>query len=356
MENLLRQYNELLDHTAMILRFDDNLKICYVNEKFCEVYGYDAHEVYGQLLGFIDYEPLSPATHEEIVVARNSGKIRTWIIKNKKKNWDPIWTQTHISWLRNPDNVIVESIIVKYDVSHIYLLQEKLQELHDKKNAFIWLASHELRTPVTVIKGMASMLLEWDYWAIENPAIQNAIKDIYAETEKLGMIVQNLITITKLQTNSEIHKTHKDTTIWKYEIYNKYKWIAQEKKITFSVKVDSYQTNVEAPFEQLEIVLDSLYSNAVKFTPSGWIISIHVEFGLHNIRIEVVDSGVGLQQEKLYTLYESFHQWQDYTKRTTWGLGLWLSIVKSVIDRMGGDIHFDTELQKWTTVLISLKN
>jgi len=216
---------------------------------------------------------------------------------------------------------------------------EKLKELDQMKTDFISIASHQLRTPLTAIKGYSSMILEGTY-GDTSLKIKGAVDKIFQSAQRLIYIVNDLLDI------SRIEQGRFQPALEEVKIANVLRDVVEELKpnaekksldLSFSVSVDDAEVKIKADPSKIRQVLTNLVDNAIKYTPSGYVKAELKKDG-NGILISVKDSGAGMSQETLSNLFQKFTRAKNVAKLHTDGSGLGLYIAKQIIDAHQGKI------------------
>ncbi|RAJ17753.1 7TM diverse intracellular signaling domain-containing protein [Olleya aquimaris] len=232
----------------------------------------------------------------------------------------------------------------------------KSQEILQLKSFFMSNISHELRTPINAIMGIAETELEKDadedtkknYEIIKNSSIS------------LLSNVNDILDFDKLVRNElELNKEVFNPLVPLNEICNNWKVEAERKGLEFNFIMDSNIPEfVESDSERFIQILNNILSNAVKFTSSGHIeVKINCCPKADNINcfeIQVSDTGVGMTTEVKNKIFESFNQMKNNHKRKFGGIGLGLTIVKKLVHLFGGDLKIESQLNEGTRVFIDL--
>jgi signal transduction histidine kinase len=211
---------------------------------------------------------------------------------------------------------------------------KKLGELDKLKSDFIAVASHELRTPLALVLGYATMLKE----------------DVNAaEAQKLDVVVQSALHLRELiedmvnlrhlevgETAPQRSTVKLQELIW--NVCSDCDSLATAKGQKISFQLPSAPLNVSADRTQLTIVLNNLLTNAIKFTPNDGRISVQAESRNNEVRVSVIDSGIGVPAADLERIFERFYQVEPHLTRRHGGMGLGLAIAKELVELHGGRI------------------
>ena len=230
---------------------------------------------------------------------------------------------------------------------------EKLKDLDKLKTEFLSLASHQLRSPLTAIKGYASMLNEGTFGALEEKQ-REAAQRIYSSAQGLVSIVEDLLNVSKIEQGGmkyEMMPTDLGPIV--ESLFNEMKIPAMNKGLSFTLDMpkDSYMVNVD-PLKMRQIFLN-LTDNAIKYTPTGFVKLGMVRKGI-KIMFSVTDSGVGVTPETKAKLFEKFTRGEG-GKLNTSGSGLGLYLALEIAKAHKGQIVIDSEGQdKGSTFIVEL--
>ncbi|MCK4523562.1 HAMP domain-containing protein [candidate division WOR-3 bacterium] len=235
-----------------------------------------------------------------------------------------------------------EIIIMLYDIS-------KIKDIDNIKKELIQNVSHELRTPLTAIKGFLETIE--DDQSKEN---KRYVHIMQKHTQRLIRIVKDLLIL------SSIEEKHYENQIKEIDliefIKNEitiFKNIAQQKEIEliFTPSIRKAIINTD-PFK-LEQIIINLVENAIKYTKQGKV-EIKIEKGSDNIKISIIDTGIGIPEDKMEYIFNRFYVIDRSRSRESGGTGLGLSIVKRLINLINGTIAIESELGKGSTFIVKL--
>lgn len=245
-------------------------------------------------------------------------------------------------------------LLTKYTFREIKR-REEAEKLSQAKTEFLSIVSHQLRTPLTAIKGYLSMILEGTYGKVPIMA-QKPLENIYASNERLIRLVNDFLQVSRLETGKidiELKKTNLESLI---------QGIVDE--LWIKTKEKGLYLKFEKPKEQIpEILVDkekirqvvlNLIDNAIRYTSVGGI-NISLEKRKNYVRIIVKDSGEGLEKEEAERLFKSFSRGAAGQKMWAEGAGLGLYIAKKLVELHKGKIWAVSEgRQKGSTFYVEL--
>lgn len=228
--------------------------------------------------------------------------------------------------------------------------QKKEEEL---QNTFISVISHELKTPVSIIKGYASTLRREDAsWSKET--LDDGLLVIEEESDRLARQIQDLLDVSRLAAGG----MRLDLSDWAL------KPLAEEvvrgfaaqtdDKFEFQLRFEENLPPVHADYERIRMVLTNLVSNAVKYSPEGGVIRIGARADERNAIVYVADQGIGVPPEEQDKLFQRFYRVDNRLRRTTQGAGLGLYLSRSIIEAHGGRIWVESQVGKGSRFLFTL--
>ena len=210
----------------------------------------------------------------------------------------------------------------------------RLKELDQLKSDFIAIASHELRTPLGVILGYAAMLQE-QLGEAAGPQLDAVLR----ASLRLKYIIETMLNLRYLETGRmEIVPTCVDLRVEVREACEAYSTIAEAKRLVIRTSLPDGEVLIQADREKVQVVLDNLISNAVKFTPAGGRVRVALCCQGDEVEVSVVDTGVGIPPQELGRIFDRFYQVEDHMTRRHGGMGLGLSIVKELVELHGGRV------------------
>ncbi|MBO5027914.1 MAG: HAMP domain-containing histidine kinase [Clostridia bacterium] len=239
----------------------------------------------------------------------------------------------------------------QYDVimENLNTMAAELQKSEVLKTDFISNVSHELKTPLTVIRSYAELL---------QTETDEETRKKYAETlvqaaNRLSGLTSNILQLSKLENQKilpEKKKFRLDESL--AECILGFEEVLEQKKIELSCELD--EVEIFSSQSYLELVWNNLFSNAVKFTEKGGVIAITLKKGENNAVVSVSDSGCGISAEAGARLFDKFYQGD--TSHAHEGNGLGLALVKKVIDILGGEIFVESEINKGSTFTVTIRD
>lgn len=234
-------------------------------------------------------------------------------------------------------------------------MTEQLAELDRLKAEFVSVASHELKTPLSVIRGYVSLLLDGIYGEV--PEKQRAVLGSVSEqADRLTRLVQRLLDVSRFEAGGgrlELRSVALRPFI--DELTTSFEALALQNEIDFRLRAaPDLPESVVADADRLNEVLGNLLSNAFKFTPRGGRIELELQRADHGVSVMVRDSGVGIPADKLPRIFEKFYQVDNAAQPRSVGSGLGLAIAREIMEAHGGTITAESQVGRGTTFRLFL--
>ncbi|GAB2569879.1 two-component system histidine kinase PnpS [Gracilibacillus alcaliphilus] len=316
-----------------LMLIDERGYVHLVNRKFSEMFGYSPNDC----VGYLYYNVLTDKDIHKVVK-------ETFLYEEKMKN-----SITHImngetqyieivgAPVINEAKELKGSVLVFYDIT-------KLKRVEQVRKDFVANVSHELKTPITSIKGFAETLLDEEITDKETQ--KQFLSIILKESSRLQSLIHDLLELSQIE---------------KDELQLSMKWIEAEEWLTTSVSLIEQQANKKQlqfeiyledklafygdPDLLQQVVLNLMY-NAVNYTPEQGKVTLRLYRDQDYTVIEAVDTGIGIPSEALPRLFERFYRVDRARSRSTGGTGLGLAIVKHIVEAHHGHITVESELGK----------
>jgi PAS domain S-box-containing protein len=227
----------------------------------------------------------------------------------------------------------------------------RLKQAEEAKTLFLATASHELKTPLTVISGFASTLLR--YPDIDDTMRGSALDAIQTRSVELTRIVERLLLSSRIEAGRLDLELSAVAVIPLLRERVASSAAGISRRITFSA--DDDVPDVVANAQALTTVADHLLDNAVKYSPNGDAVDVSVSTGDQVVSISVSDHGIGMDAEQAEHCFDRFWQAESTDVRRFGGTGIGLYIVQSLVDAMDGTITVDSEPGEGTTFAVHLR-
>jgi PAS domain S-box-containing protein len=363
--NLQSSLTDNLD-TALCVVDKRTLRVRYVNYAFCRLWRLEHLEDMlrsGKLL----YESVLP--HLESVLKNAASNLRLpdaktvsipdreiLLITGQTLRWKVMATstagETDENWLLQFDDITEQ----KHRENELILAKQQAEEAATAKQQFLSAMSHEIRTPMNAVIGMTHLLMQ------ENPRpdqLEN-LKTLKFSSDNLLVLINDILDFSKIEAG-KITFEEIDFNLHEliFNIRNSLIYRANEKGIQIKIHIDPAVPELLAGDPvRLAQILNNLLSNAIKFTDEGMVA---VEVGLSSntsetvhIRFSVQDTGIGISQDKLEYIFESFTQANSDVTRRFGGTGLGLTITKSLLELQDSQIHVESKVGEGSTFYFTL--
>lgn len=210
-----------------------------------------------------------------------------------------------------------------------------LQQLDRLRTQIIDIAAHEMRTPVTVIKGYVELLRD-----LALPDIAGYLDPLQRHLGRLEGLVRDLFDLTTLRALERLPSpVQVDVREWLEATLAKYQGQAKEKDVRLTATVAEEARTATFDPEHVKAILHHLLSNAMKFTPTGGTVTVLVERDPGTLYIHVDDSGPGIPREERQRVFADFYQVEEVSTRTHEGLGIGLPLARALARAHGGTVE-----------------
>ncbi len=226
------------------------------------------------------------------------------------------------------------------------------QELESLKSQFIQNVSHELRSPLALIRGYAELLIGGELGELQ-PEQKRPVEIIARRTRMLSELVQDITLILEAETRPIEAVPVRLDELARAAVED-FRVAADQSRLTLKAQIAPDVPPVGGETIYLRRVLDNLIGNAIKFTPPGGAITVRVWPNRHVVLLQVADTGIGIPPDQQERIFERFYQVDGSTKRRYGGVGLGLALVKEIVEAHGGAIRVESEVGKGSSFTISL--
>ena len=316
-----------------VIGVDRSGKIMLFNSAASGLTGFSSPEAIGasyrQVLRFFHEKDNSPAP-DFIWEALSGGQIkRNDQLVILPKNNQAIPVSQSIGMITDQFRNVLGGVVVIRNVTN----QRQLDHMKDE---FVSVASHELRTPMTAIKGLISMIFEGDFGVI-NPELKDPLKDIATSTERLIELVNDMLDVSRIESGRlKFTISEAPLTVVIEEITSLLASLASEKSVKLQVLYTGHDV-IKADLNKVKEILNNLVGNSLKFTDSGSI-SISAELKGDLMQVSVTDTGLGISPGDQKKLFNKFSQISTTELGRPKGTGLGLYISREFARKMGGDL------------------
>jgi heavy metal sensor kinase len=228
-------------------------------------------------------------------------------------------------------------------------MAENLEESERQKDEFFALVSHELRTPLTSIIGYLELVLDDEELGDDTRRFMQIVE---RNARRLLRLVGDMLFVAQVEAGRlSLERDAVDLQAVARESVDAAQPAAQRRGVTLTLDAEHVAV-VEGDRDRLGQTVDNLVSNALKFTPEGRSITVRVRERGNAVEIDVADEGAGIPPEDLDRLFERFYRSSSESRRAVPGVGLGLSIVKTIVEAHGGTVEISSVETEGTTVTV----
>ncbi len=225
----------------------------------------------------------------------------------------------------------------------------QLQRLDEAKNEFISMASHQLRTPLTSIKGYLDMMLEGDLGKI-SPTQRAVLREAFSSSERMVRLINDFLNVSRLQTGKfTIDKQSVDIAQILRDEVSLLKVVADQRSVEMVLKIDKKIPSLAVDSEKIRQVMLNMIDNAIYYSNPHKKVVITLRSSGKMIEFSVKDSGIGVPKSEQANLFGKFFRGTNAKKRRPDGTGVGLFLAKKVILSHDGEMIFESEEGKGST-------
>jgi two-component system phosphate regulon sensor histidine kinase PhoR len=328
--------NELINHLVIgVMQLDEHRNIQIVNPAMCQIFDMDSSKLIGK-------------SYAEATKSYGLSYLIEKAYRKKER-------QNKEIYFYFPSERIVDANIVpivgktKEDTNLIVLLYDitEIRRLEKVRTDFVTNASHELRTPITALKGFSETLLDG---AMEDKVILKQFLEIMLEeSTRLNLLVNDILELSKLEQRqvpiSFEEVVVKDAVLSTFKLINQK---AKQKEITMHLFEEDC-VKIDGDKNRLKQVLANLIDNAVIYTKPGGVINVTIKKSESQAIITISDNGMGIPEDEINRVFERFYRVDKGRSRNSGGTGLGLSIVKYLVENFNGTITVKSKVGLGTT-------
>lgn len=231
-----------------------------------------------------------------------------------------------------------------------------LQTLDEMKRKFVLMVTHELRSPVGVVRSLLRTIVG-GYAGPLTDLQQDMLSRALRRADFLQTLIDDLLDMASSKSGLHSPQTRSDVDLAALlqRLVERYRIPAQEKNLQLTLHLpESGSLVVRANGDELDRAFNNLISNAVKYTPGGGAVTVRAELSAAHVMVSVRDTGIGIPEEALPHLFEEFYRAPNAKATVQEGTGLGLVITRDIITRYGGAIEVQSRVNEGTTFLVRL--
>ncbi len=335
------------------------VSILYVNPAFARITGYEAQEVIGAPLRFLQTKGTPADQAERLERALVQRRAANLMLRSQRKDGKPFWNDMHVNPIVDPSGEIAHIVAFITDASPRIRTEENLREAKRQaeianraKSDFLANVSHELRTPLNAIIGFSEIIKMQMFGQIGQPLYGEYARDIHSSGQHLLSIINDILDLSKIEAGRfELHPDAVSVA----DLFEDCARLVQERAHSAGLKlvrgIDPEIGLLWADKRAVKQILINLLGNAIKFTPQGGQVTLAAKPAPDGmIELSVADTGIGIPPEHLATALAAFGQVDNPMTRALQGTGLGLPIVKSLVELHGGRFAIESEVGHGTRV------
>lgn len=326
-----------------IVVLDRENYITFMNKVSEEIFGVKRKDVLNKQASFSLLEDYKLKNFIKALLIKQTDKAKP--IEMQLTEPRPAFAQIYSIDISNSTNTTAVMKVIR-DIS-----REK--EIEKMKSEFIFIAAHQLRTPLSAIKWVFSMILDGDVGKITNEQKEILEKGKFS-TQRMIILVNDLLNISRIEEgkfNYNFENINLEDIIKKVLAMEDNKIKEKEINLTFK-KESTASVVVNGDSEKLYLALQNIIENAINYTFKKGSVEILIKETDGNFKIEVKDTGAGIPKADLNRLFNKFYRGSNVIRMQTEGTGLGLFITKNIIDRHNGKIEIDSKEGEGTKVSI----
>ncbi|MBE7462812.1 MAG: PAS domain-containing protein [Planctomycetes bacterium] len=245
-----------------------------------------------------------------------------------------VFVKLHASPLRDSDGKLAGAVVILEDVSD-------LRRLEEVRRDFVANVSHELKTPLTAIRGLVETLIEEP--EMERDTRVRFLDKVHRQTMRLSQIVTDLLTLSRAEAqDGALEREVLDLREPIRDSARNLRITAEEKKIALSIEGCAEPLPLKGDYEAFRQAIDNLLDNAIKYTPAGGSVWVRAKRDGDDALVEVQDTGIGIDPMHQERIFERFYRVDKARSRELGGTGLGLSIVKHIAMALGGSVSVES--------------
>lgn len=310
-----------------------------------------------EILGKTDFELFPPAVAKRL---RENDKVvlASWSVL-KAEEVVPLldgaprfWSVTKFPFKDSRGKAYIGGVAV--DITAQKVAERKEREIDRAKTEFVSLASHQLRTPLSTMNWYSEMLMDGDVGELTGKQ-KEYLAEIYRASKRMGELVDALLSVSRIELGTfALEARPTDIQEVMHDVLHDLEKEIKAKKLVLEENAEKPLGSFLVDPRMLRIILQNLLANAVRYTRIGG----HITFGTRTeggeLKIKIADTGIGIPSYQHERVFEKFFRADNVRAADTDGTGLGLYIVKSLLDKIGGTISFESEEGRGTVFLVTI--
>jgi len=355
-----RRFNDVVENIGdWIWEIDMDGVYTYSNDMVKKILGYTSDEIIGQhFFDFFHPDDREAFKKGAFDIFKRNEVFKDFLNRNITKSGKVVILETSGVPIKDDKGKLIGYRGVDRDITERKEYESELQKAkaaaeaaNNAKSQFLANMSHEIRTPMNSIMGFTEMLLEEE----NNSEKKERLDIINRSGKKLLRLINDILDFSKIEAGKV---TYEKIRFSPHKLFNDVNNIfaiqAQKKDVSFNIKIfESVPDFVFGDEQRIHQVVLNIVNNAVKFTKKGSI-EVSCDYRGGTAYIEVFDTGIGIPEDKMQTIFFAFKQVDVSTTREYGGTGLGLAITKKLIDEMDGEITLKSEQNVGSCFLVKI--
>lgn len=348
-----------------VIIYNKNWQIVWVNKALCNLTGYREEEMIGNYpANLFAYEETDIKSVTQLQEAARGKRGHNIELSVRKKDYTKMWVSVSNTPILDKDGNIERFVEFITDITErkkfeqdIINAKEQAERLSQAKEMFLSVMSHEMRTPLNAVIGITHLLLEND----PKPTQIDDLNILKFSGENLLHIINDVLDFTKIETgNLKLEAIPVNLRTLCHDIISSLQVVALKRQNQLLLYFDNnIPEEVLTDKTRLYQILMNLLSNALKFTKRGKvelsINTVDITSNYTDIQFQIKDTGIGIPDDKLEYIFESFTQASNDTSRKYGGTGLGLAITKKLVKIFGGEIQVESKEGKGSNFHFQLR-
>lgn len=237
------------------------------------------------------------------------------------------------------------AILVLQDITDV-------QRIDKMRADFVANASHELKTPITAIRGFAETLIESE--TIDATIRQRFMRKIHGQSIRLSDLVSDLLALSRLESNDKAFNTQVDLTQVVQRVCANLQAVAQSHKVVLELEIEGGQMTLLGDDNALGQMATNLIDNAIKYTAEMGTVTVQIKAQSGLAVLTVKDNGLGIDEADQERIFERFYRVNKARSQSLGGTGLGLAIVKHIVQNHRGNLHLKSKLNHGSTFTVEI--
>lgn len=328
---------------SVVIAVDRDMHVMFMNREAEKLFGISEGEAQGRYVLEVFRNSAILDQVKDLLRARDYIKTEIEIFDRMQRTYH-VYANPILDFTATPDNIGV--VMVFQDVTEI-------RKLENMRKDFVANVSHELKTPLTSIRGFVETLKNG---AVEKPEVRDRFLDIIdVETTRLAQLITDLLVLSDIEKQTE--QTAKDTLSVKQvaeEIVVLLAGSAKEKNVELILEAPETLPLVCGNINWMKQMFINLIDNGIKYSKEQGLVKVTLSQEGEMVCISIADNGIGIEEEHIERLFERFYRVDKARSRSVGGTGLGLAIVKHIILSFNGEIQVNSKLHQGTEFIIKI--